>query len=96
MEVWRANMDIQLILDAGNVAEYMTKYVTRPDSDMPLSFRNMIRYTMQNQLAKGNNVQSTMRLAMSKCFGEIMLSRQDSSHLIFLFLWYLVHSTLSK
>ena len=83
MEVWRANMDIQLILDAGKVAEYMTKYVTKPESDMPISFRNMIRYIMQNQLANGNNVQSTMRIAMSKLFGERMLSRQETSHLIF-------------
>ena len=76
-------MDIQLILDAGKVAEYMTKYVTKPESDMPISFRNMIRYIMQNQLANGNNVQSTMRIAMSKLFGERMLSRQETSHLIF-------------
>eukprot|EP00957_Ditylum_brightwellii_P001518 118670-Ditylum_brightwellii.AAC.1 len=33
MEVWRANMGIQLILDAGKVTEYMTKYVTKPESD---------------------------------------------------------------
>eukprot|EP00957_Ditylum_brightwellii_P109831 8377128-Ditylum_brightwellii.AAC.1 len=47
MEVWRANIDIQLILDARKVTEYMTKYVTKPESDMPLSFINMIRYIMQ-------------------------------------------------
>eukprot|EP00957_Ditylum_brightwellii_P069159 5251746-Ditylum_brightwellii.AAC.1 len=63
MEVWRLNMGIQLILDAGKVAEYMTKYVTESESDMHLSFGNMIRYIIQNQLADGNNVQSTMRLA---------------------------------
>eukprot|EP00957_Ditylum_brightwellii_P075902 5769177-Ditylum_brightwellii.AAC.1 len=68
-------MDIQLILDAGKVAEYMTKSVTEPESNMPLSFRNMIRYIIQNQLANDNNVQPTMRLAMSKLFGERMLSR---------------------
>ena len=44
MEVWRANMGIQLIIDARKVAEYMTKYVTKPESVMSLSFRNMNRY----------------------------------------------------
>ena len=89
-------MDIQLILDAGKVAEYMTKYVTKPESDMPISHRNMIRYIMQNQLAKANNVQYTMRIAMSKLFGKKMLSRQETSHLLFLFQWYLLHTTLSE
>ena len=89
-------MDIQLILDAGKVAGYMTKYVTKPESDMPISHRNMIRYIMQNQLANDNYVQSTMKIAMSKLFCEKMLSRQETSHLIFLFQWYLVHTTLSE
>eukprot|EP00957_Ditylum_brightwellii_P018599 1397606-Ditylum_brightwellii.AAC.1 len=75
MEVWRASMDIQLILDAGKLAKYITKYVTKPESDIPLSFGNMIRYILQNWLANGNNVQSTMILAISKLFGERMISR---------------------
>eukprot|EP00957_Ditylum_brightwellii_P040076 3032847-Ditylum_brightwellii.AAC.1 len=78
MEIWRVNMDIQLILDAGKVAENMTKYVTKPESDMPLFFRNMIRYMMQNQLTNCNNVQSTMRLAMPELFGKRMLSRKEA------------------
>eukprot|EP00957_Ditylum_brightwellii_P172246 13112537-Ditylum_brightwellii.AAC.1 len=78
MEVWRANMDIELILDAEKVVEYMTKYAIKPENDMPISSRNMIRYIIQNQLANGNNIQSTMRLAMSKCFSERMLSRQKN------------------
>eukprot|EP00957_Ditylum_brightwellii_P185862 14150433-Ditylum_brightwellii.AAC.1 len=66
MGVGKANMDIQLILYAGKIAEYMTKHVTKPDSDMLISFRNMTRYITQNQLANDNSVQSTIRLAMSK------------------------------
>eukprot|EP00957_Ditylum_brightwellii_P169429 12895315-Ditylum_brightwellii.AAC.1 len=74
MEFWRANMDIQLILDAGKVAEYMTKYVTKPERDMPISLRNMICRPMMTATENGQNVQSTLQYA-------IVNVKNDSRHI---------------
>ena len=34
LESWMANIDFQVVIDLGKVIDYLTKYVTKPESNM--------------------------------------------------------------
>ena len=42
VELWRANIDFQLVVDIDKVITYMTKYVTKPEIEMSSNMNKMI------------------------------------------------------
>ena len=56
IESWRANIDFQLILDAGKVVDYMTKYVTKVETAMTKGIAAMIRNILRTTIEDGMSV----------------------------------------
>ena len=83
LRVWRGNLDMQLVLDAGKVVEYMTKYVTKPESGMSKGASRLIRNVFQTA-EDGQGVTSTLKRTMGKLLGERVMSQQEVSHLMLL------------
>ena len=84
LEVWKANMDMQLILDPGKVADYMTKYVTKADVQLTKSTERLFKTTLERSVSEGraDPAQYTLKKMMSRLMGERELCQQETAHLI--------------
>ena len=76
-------MDFRLVIDAGKVVDYLTKYVSKPEVDHSRSFKMMIREIMLAPLKDGNSVKFTLKKAMGKIMGQRSISKEEAAHLIF-------------
>lgn len=79
-EVWLANIDMQLLVDVGKVADYMTKYVTKAEPMSSGIVSGMIEKVMHAH--PNTETQSILRRVMGKVLGERPISRQETCHLI--------------
>lgn len=79
-ECWLANTDVQLLVDVGKVADYMTKYVTKAE---PMS-ADVVARMIDKLLESDQNTASTgiLKRVMSQVLGQRPISRQECSHLI--------------
>ena len=68
-------MDLQLILDAGKVIDYMSKYVTKTETKMTRSIANLVRNILKQTIEDGMNVQAALKKTMSKLLGERIMSK---------------------
>ena len=76
-------MDFQLIIDAGQVFDYMTKYVTKGEMTETMKCSHLMKRTFTKTMTdEGRSVQSFLRRTVSKLFGERAISRQESCHLM--------------
>ena len=82
MEVWRANMDMQLTIDLGKVIGYMTKYVTKSEASMTRGAQRMVARILCKTMEDGRSVHSALKRAMGGLLGERTMPIQEKCHLI--------------
>ena len=83
MDIWGANMDFQLITDAGMVVKYMTKYVTKSEGHLKGAVSRLVKKIFSNVVVEqGRSVQSFIRKSMSKLLSDRLTSKQEKCHLL--------------
>ena len=82
IESWRANMDMRLIVDAGKVVDYMTKYVTKTEMRMSRRTALMVQKILEQAIDDGQSVQAALKRTMAKLLGERVVCKQETCHLI--------------
>ena len=79
MEVWMANMDLNLALDADKVIVYMKKYVTKPEIELSSNMNKMILDVINETHIVGSTTKEIKK--MLRILGLCTLSKQKSCHL---------------
>jgi len=83
MEVWGANMDFQLITDAGMVIKYMTKYVTKAGGHLKGQVSKLMKKIFYESVVQGgSSVQSFIKKTMAKLLTDRLQSKQEKCHLL--------------
>ena len=77
LQGWRANCDIQIIIDYDACAEYMTKYAAKGEPKSPI-----LRQVLNSISHNNTNVQrnTVIKKIMMKCLGERDFSAQETMH----------------
>ena len=80
LQNWRANVDIQVVIDMEACAKYIAKYVAKgePPSTSMLS----IFSTCVDKLHETSNTASLFRCSMMRAVGERDISAQETAHLL--------------
>ena len=80
LQNWRANVDMQIIVDADACARYLTKYAAKGE---PISKQasTILANTME-QLRETDNTSSVLKRAMIQVAGERDISSQETSHML--------------
>ena len=77
IEAWQANRDIQLIVDCGKVAQYMTKYVTKSEPSSTKSIIRMMKKLLKNTSEDSLLANTVLKRTVGKVIGERMISQQE-------------------
>lgn len=80
LQHWRANVDLQIIVDFSACARYMTKYVSKSEPRSKVAteiFNNCTR-----QLTTSSDTATTFRRCMIQSVGERDFSAQETAHLL--------------
>ena len=77
LQGWRANRDIQIIVDYHACVEYLTKYASKPEQNS-----TVVRQTLSNILKSTTTSQTDkiMKKLMMKVLGERDFSAQETMH----------------
>ena len=79
---WRANCDIQIIIDHHACIEYLSKYAAKGEPRSPM-LKDTFNAVMKNvSLNETNNPQKVMKKIMMKTLGERDFSAQETMHLL--------------
>ena len=86
IEIWKANIDIQLVIDPGKVAEYMTKYITKAETKQAAGVAKIIKTIFEKNLERNpeNVVAATDRQMMTKLSSSDGESSSSFTPLIFI------------
>ena len=82
LEVWMANIDIQVIVDNGKVIEYLTKYMTKAETMNEVGIKRMFKNILNQTSSVNATPQVALRKMMLRLLGERTYGRQEISHLI--------------
>ena len=82
LDSWMANIDFQVVVDLGKVIAYLTKYLTKPDSDTSKGMFYVIKGILTRTLHRGKTVGNTSQKIMSKLLGLRLMSKQEVCHQI--------------
>ena len=80
LQNWRANVDIQVIVDPDKCARYMAKYAAKAEQRSPQV--SAVFETCVASASDDSNVHSTLRRAMIKAVGERDFGSQETTHLL--------------
>ena len=80
LQHWRANVDLQLIVDPDECAKYLAKYAAKGEPrSQPVQ---QILKTCVNNLKQDDRASSSIKKAMMKVVGERDFSAQETAHLL--------------
>ena len=77
---WRANVDLQVIIDIEDCVRYMTKYAAK--AEVQSQTAKQIFQTCVTKLTQASQTQSAIRSAMIKSIGERDFSAQETAHML--------------
>ena len=77
---WRANCDIQLIIDHHAHIEYLSKYAAKGEPRSPI-LKNTFNAVMKNA-SSFNNPHKVIKKIMMRTLGERDFSAQETMHLL--------------
>ena len=80
LQHWRANVDLQVIVDIEDCVRYMTKYAAKAETKSQTS--KQIFQTCVRKLTQTSQTQSAIRSAMIKSIGERDFSAQETAHML--------------
>ena len=81
-DIWLANTDFQLIVDVVKVIGYMTKYVTKADTQLSRGARKVFKEIVEMPNNNDQSIQTIIVRAMGKMLTKRTISRQETCHLI--------------
>ena len=82
LEVWMANIDIQLIIYHGKVIEYLTKYMTKTETMNEVGIKRMFDNILNQTSSFNAEPQVALRKKMLRILGERTYGKQEISHLL--------------
>ena len=80
LQFWRANVDVQAIVDIEDCVQYMTKYAAK--AEIKSQTAKQIFKTCVSKLSHTSQPCNAMRSAMIKSIGERDFSAQETSHML--------------
>ena len=78
LDSWMANIDFQMVVDLGKVIAYLTKYVTKPESDMSKGMLYVFKGVLKWIFHRGKTVGNTLQKMMGKLSGSRLMSKKGS------------------
>ena len=80
LQYWRANIDVQTIVDIEDCVRYMTKYAAKAETKSQTS--KQIFKTCVSRLSQTSHTCNVIRSAMIKSIGERDFSAQETAHML--------------
>ena len=80
LQHWRANVDVQVIIDIEDCVRYMTKYAAKAETKTQTAKK--IFRTCVNRLSQTSQTKNAFRSAMIKSIGERDFSAQETAHML--------------
>ena len=80
LQFWRANVDVQTIVDIEDCVRYMTKYAAKAETKSQTA--KQIFKTCVNKLTHTSQACNAVRSAMIKSIGERDFSAQETAHML--------------
>ena len=80
LQYWRANVDVQAIVDIEDCVRYMTKYTAKAETKSQTA--KEIYKTCVSKLSQTSQVCNVIRSAMIKSIGERDFSAQETAHML--------------
>ena len=77
---WRANVDLQIIIDYRICLEYITKYASKPEVKSPVSKKVLDTVLTNASVNSATNGTKIVRKLMIKSLGECDFSAQETMH----------------
>lgn len=80
LQVWGANVDVQLVVDLGRVIDYMTKYVTKAEV-RTIGTHSLLRRTARLGSESDSTVGTVIQRFMMKINGARDMGQHETAHL---------------
>ena len=85
-----ANKDFRVVIDLGKFVAYLTKYVTKPKSDIIKGMIYIIKGVITQTLYRDESVENNLQKIIGKLLGSRQMSKQEVCHQIYNYGLYIV------